>query len=192
MGREFELKYGATETQQKAILIAVGGEFEKISMETTYYDTAARTLSSHRYTLRKRMENGVCVCTVKTPADGHGRGEWECFCDAIELSVSELCKLGAPENLRQWTADGLEPICGARFTRLAKLVELPDAVVELALDSGELLGGGRKEPLCEVEVELKSGSEEAAKAYAAALAEKFGLAPEKNSKFRRALALAEG
>ena len=192
MGREFELKYAATGEKQQAILDALGGRFEKISMETTYYDTAARTLSTHRYTLRKRMENGVSVCTVKTPGGEHGRGEWECFCDAIEASIDELCKLGAPVNLRQWTADGLEPICGARFTRLAKTVELPGAVVELALESGELRGGGRKEPLCEVEVELKSGSEEAAEAYAAALAEKFSLVPEKNSKFRRALALTEG
>ena len=55
---------------------------------------------------------------------------------------------------------------------------------------GALLGGGREEPLCEVEVELKAGSEEAAIAFAGKLAEQFGLVPEKFSKYRRALALA--
>lgn len=192
MGREFELKYTATPAQLATIAAAAGGGFEKITMETTYYDTAERVLSAQHYTLRRRIENGISVCTVKTPADEHGRGEWECLCDVVEASVSELCKLGAPETLQQWAAAGLQPVCGARFTRLAKTVELGDAIVELALDSGVLLGGNRQKSLCEVEVELKSGSEKAAKVYAAILAERFDLKVEKKSKFRRALALAEG
>lgn len=192
MGREFELKYAATLAAQQAIRDALGEGFQTIAMETTYYDTPDRRLSAVRYTLRRRMENGVAVCTVKTPADAHGRGEWECRCDRIEDAIPELCKLGAPEDLRRWTETGLIPICGARFTRLAKTVEAHGAVLELALDTGKLLGGGKEELLCEVEVELKAGTEEAAEAYAAELAGRFGLTPEKKSKFRRALALAEG
>lgn len=192
MGREFELKFAASEEQQQAIRNALGDGFQTIAMETTYYDTPDHRLSAVRYTLRRRMENGVAVCTVKTPADARGRGEWECRCDRIEDSVPELCKLGAPEDLRRWTEGGLIPICGARFTRLAKTVETHGTVLELALDTGKLLSGSREEALCEVEVELKSGTEEAAMAYAAELAGRFGLTPEKKSKFRRALALAEG
>ena len=64
--------------------------------------------------------------------------------------------------------------------------------VELALDEGVLSGGSREVPLCEVEVELKSGSREAAVIYATQLAVAYGLKQEKGSKFRRAKALAEG
>lgn len=192
MGREFELKYRTVPAQQEAIGAAAGGGFEKIAMETVYYDTPDRKLSHARYTLRRRMENGVSVCTVKTPAEGQGRGEWEVECDRIEEAVLELCKPGGPVELMGWVRNGLEPICGARFTRLIKTLEIPGAVVELALDSGVLLGGKRQEALCEVEVELKAGSEKAAEAYGAALAERFGLEIEKKSKFCRALALAEG
>ena len=191
MGREFELKYRATEAGQAAIAAAFDGGFEEISMETTYYDTADRLLAAHRYTLRRRMENGVSVCTVKTPGGEHGRGEWECVCSRIEDGIPELCKLGAPEALLQWTAGGVKPICGARFTRLAKQLPTESGTVELALDRGVLLGGNQEEPLCEVEVELKDGTEADAEAFAAALAERFGLVPEEKSKFRRALALAE-
>ena len=53
-----------------------------------------------------------------------------------------------------------------------------------------LLGGGRELPLCEIEVELKEGSEEAAAAFAMALAQEYGLRPETRSKIARALALA--
>ena len=41
----------------------------------------------------------------------------------------------------------------------------------------------------EVEVELKSGSDEAATAFAKALATKYRLIPESRSKYKRALAL---
>ena len=191
MGREFELKYRATPDVQTQISAAFGGRFESISMETTYYDTPDRVLAAQRYTLRRRMENGVSVCTVKTPAGDHGRGEWECVCSRIEDSVLMLCQLGAPQSLQTQTEAGLVPICGARFTRLAKTVSLDGCSVELALDRGILLGGSREEALCEVEVELKSGPEAAAEVFAAELAEKFGLVPEDKSKFRRALALAE-
>ena len=83
-------------------------------------------------------------------------------------------------------------VCGARFTRRCCIVELGDAVVELALDRGVLLGGGREIPLCEVEAELKAGSRDAVIRFAANLAEQYGLQPERYSKFRRASALAEG
>ena len=79
-----------------------------------------------------------------------------------------------------------------KFTRQAKTIVLEGCTVELALDRGILLGGGKELPLCEVEVELKSGSEDAAVDFAMALRREFGLQPEKKSKFRRALALARG
>ena len=62
----------------------------------------------------------------------------------------------------------------------------------MALDQGELLGGSRREPLCEVEVELKTGSMEACDRFARELAVQFGLQPEPRSKFSRALALYKG
>ena len=106
-------------------------------------------------------------------------------------AVPKLCKLGAPMQLIALTIDGVEQVCAARFTRLAKTLVLEDCTVELALDRGCLMGGSREEPLCEVEVEFKDGSEEAAAAFAGQLAEAFGLTAEQRSKYSRALALAQ-
>ena len=64
--------------------------------------------------------------------------------------------------------------------------------MELALDAGILMGGGQEIPLCEVEVELKSGSVQLCDTFAKMLASRFGLQPEPHSKFRRALALYKG
>ena len=66
MGREFELKYQA-EPETLALLRSKFGEFTRISMETTYYDTADLALRQRKWTLRQRLENGRAVCTVKTP-----------------------------------------------------------------------------------------------------------------------------
>ena len=189
MGREYELKFRATPAQQADIRSAFG-PFHTITMETTYFDTPSRSLSARKWTLRRRLENGVSICTLKTPADGGARGEWEVECGDILAAVLKLCKLGAPEALVSLTADGLVEVCGARFTRQAGLQEVNGTTVELALDQGVLLGGGREMPLCEVEVELKQGEELQAYAFAMMLSGAFGLKTEEQSKYRRALALA--
>ena len=66
----------------------------------------------------------------------------------------------------------------------------PTAHSGLALDRGCLLGGGRELPFAEVEVEYKSGDENAMIRYTRILAQKYGLTPEEKSKYRRALDLA--
>ncbi len=190
MGREFEYKYRASASQLEAIRRAFGG-FAAIEMETVYYDTPDKALRGRHWTLRRRLENGRPVCTVKTPNIDGSRGEWEVVCASIEEAVSALCKLGAPQQLLQLCAGGLTPYCGARFTRQAAALEIPGCTVELALDQGCFLGGGREQPFAEAEVELKAGSELAMVAFAENLAREFGLTREKASKVRRAMALAD-
>ena len=191
MGREFELKFAATMADHEA-LQGRFGNLSPILMETTYYDTPDGAIRRLRWTLRCRQENGISVCALKTPGDGFGHGEWEVYCSRIEDAVPLLLEKGAPAELSTFAAAGFIATCGAKFTRLAGLINAPDCTVELALDAGALLGGGKEVPLCEVEVELKQGSEEAAAAFAQKLATKFGLIPEEKSKFRRALDLAKG
>lgn len=232
MGIEFELKFRATPEILEKLRQAVPGQQTVFRMETTYYDTRDGALAARKYTLRRRMENDVSVCTLKAPVEdchlersrvsggaersvipkweadfslrlrlgrndteektAQGRGEYELNSDCIEDAIPELCKLSGIRELTALTASGVVPICGARFTRVAIHVELDDCAVELALDEGVLSGGGREVPLCEVEVELKSGSREGAVAYALALGTTYGLKRERDSKFRRALALAKG
>lgn len=190
MGREFELKFAATQMDHE-VLKNRYGHLSPIAMETRYYDTPAGDLSRLRWTLRCRSENGVSICALKTPGEGFGNGEWEVPCSRIEDSIGSLCAKGAPAELADLAAGGLLQVCGARFTRLAGLIEAPGCTVELALDEGVLLGGGKEAPLCEVEVELKSGSEEAAAIFAISIAQELGLRPETRSKIARALALAK-
>lgn len=191
MGIEFELKYAATPETQAAVMQIIQGDWHSISMETTYYDTPSGSLSRKRYTLRHRLENATHVCTLKTPLGRDARGEWETECEDIRAALPELCKLGAPADLETLAEEGLEAICGARFIRQACTVTFGSAVVEIALDRGILFGGSREVPLCELEVELKSGDQADAVTFAKVLAAKYGLQPQPKSKFRRAKDLRE-
>lgn len=191
MGREFELKYAAT-AQIHHALLDIYGPFRVIEMETTYFDTADGAFSARKMTLRLRKENGATICTLKAPLPQGGLGEWECEAADISAGLAQLVRSGASAEVAQLAAAGLQAVCGARFTRMAALLPTADGSAELALDSGVLLGGGKELPLCEVELELKSGSEEATQALAAELARKLALQPESRSKFRRAMDLAKG
>ena len=191
MSIEFELKYRATPEILQAVAADVTGNIRRFAMETTYYDTPDRALSRQHCTLRRRMENETAVCTLKMPAGALGRREFELECDSIQTAIPELCKLSGLGELTS-LAQELIPVCGARFDRIAITVDVGDCVVELALDHGVLLGGGREEPLCELEVELKSGSREAAVTYAKLLALRYGLQRLHQSKFYRASQLAGG
>jgi inorganic triphosphatase YgiF len=192
MGVEFELKFSADPAQQDAIRQQYLSTYEQFRMQTTYYDTPSAALSARHITLRCRMENEEAVCTVKTPLAGYGRGEWDCRCDDIHKAVPMLINAGAPEALLPLTAEGLIPVCGARFTRHAGTIAFAGATLEIALDTGILMGGGKELPLCEVEVELKSGEPEAAIAFGMELKQAFALEPQGKSKFRRALELTQG
>ena len=191
MGIEFELKYRASEAAFAAIRQAYPQPEELLQMQTTYYDTPDGSLSARHWTLRSRLENGRNICTLKTPA-GSARQEWETEAADIFAALPAFREMGCPEELFTLTQTGLRPICGARFTRIAKTVAVNGSILEIAMDSGVLTGGSRQIPLTELEVELKSGREEDCLAFARELAATFGLEAEPYSKFRRALDLYKG
>ena len=192
MGVEYEKKFRCEKAVQDAVLATLSGSREDYRMGTTYFDTPTGDLSARKWTLRCRKENDSFLCTLKTPGQGSARREWETEEADIASSIDKLCKLGAPQELKQLCTQGILPICGAEFSRIAITLSYGQSVLEIALDTGILTGGGSAAPIAELEVELKSGSTADADAFAAELAEKFGLEEEPKSKFSRALALYRG
>lgn len=190
MAIELEVKFAATEQILQQLRSRFCHQSRQIAMRTTYYDTPDGDLSARWFTLRQRQENGESVCTLKIPAQ-EGRNEFEVLCGDIFSALPELCKLSGLE-LPQIAEKGLVPVCAAQFTRIAQDIPFGESLLELALDQGQLMGGGKSVPLCEVEVELKQGEPAALAAFAALLQSSYPLKPEKKSKFRRALSLAKG
>lgn len=192
MATELEIKYAVNDLQlldcilcDPLVLTRMDQpQYRNIQMETTYYDTEDGALSARKCTYRLRKENGVSVITLKTPGEGYARGEWAWEGEYLDEAPEKLAGLGAPEELVQLLREA-EPVivCGAKFTRITALLHLDGADCEICGDIGSLIGGGRQEPLCELELELKSGSEAVMLDYAHALAEKYRLSEERKSKF---------
>lgn len=190
MGRELELKFAASSETLDAMEEKYA-PLTPITMHTRYFDTPHQAFRERRWTLRLRLENGRPICTLKTRLSDGSRGEYETENGDIVSAIPALLEQGAPAELEELAREGLEEICGARFTRLARIIDVPGGQVELALDRGEFTGGGRTLPFTEAEAELKAGPDEVLARFGRALAEEFSLREEPRSKIQRAMALAE-
>ena len=190
MGSELELKFAASSETLDAMEEKYA-PLTPITMHTRYFDTPHQAFRGRRWTLRLRLENGRPICTLKTRLSDGSRGEYETESGDIVSAIPALLEQGAPAELEELAREGLEEVCGARFTRLARIIDVPGGQVELALDRGEFTGGGRTLPFTEAEAELKAGPDEVLARFGRALAEEFSLREEPRSKIQRAMALAE-
>ena len=84
MGKETEYKLEVGDLQlldcilcSEPVASRMQAPFAYIRMQTTYYDTEDGLLEKNRWMLRLRTENERSVVTMKTPGEGHTRGEWE-------------------------------------------------------------------------------------------------------------------
>ena len=130
-------------------------------LDTVYYDTPDRTLFRHGLSLRIRRSGNRYVQTVKrAPAHGQPfvRGEWESSMDgaAPDLALLPISEIGSP--LDQIASDALDPIFETKVRRQTQRLEFLGAVVEVAYDQGTIEAGERREPLNEVELEVKAGN----------------------------------
>lgn len=190
MGRELELKFAASSETLDAMEEKYA-PLSPITMHTRYFDTPHQAFRERRWTLRLRLENGRPICTLKTCLSDGSRGEYETESGDIVSAIPALLEQGAPAELEELAREGLEEVCGARFTRLARIIDVPGGQVELALDRGEFTGGGRTLPFTEAEAELKAGPDEVLMDFGRGLAAEFSLREEPRSKIQRAMALAE-
>ena len=196
MGKELEIKLTASMAETLDAVFRdeevrrLTRSVKELEMESTYFDTAAGDLQQRHWVLRLRRENDTGVVTFKTPRVGLTRGEWEY--DAMNLGDAgkKLTAMGAPAELETLLRNGVVPLCGASFFRKAVLLELEDgSTAELALDLGTVQKGRRQAPICEAELELKSGEPGAMLMLAARLAQRYGLKKETLGKFSRAMGL---
>lgn len=165
------------------------------NLETTYYDTPDRRLTSRGIALRVRRVGRSYVQTIKTSGKGSSaglsqRGEWEWPVKGPtpDLTViDDRAVLGLIGLIRPAE---LKPIFATKVRRGVHLLRFPDAIVEVALDNGEIVAGRRRQQLHEVELELKEGEVERLFALALALHRHHPLGIDPRSKAARGEALA--
>ena len=139
--------------------------------------------------LRLRQAGGHWIQTVKGGGkveEGlHQRPEWE---EPVTGGILDLDKLSVSPWHSFFTLNiqsRLIPIFVTDFWRTIWLMELPNCLIELALDEGEIQARNKQVPICEVELELKSGAPESLFDLAEELRKSIALQPEDRSKADR-------
>lgn len=151
--REIELKFACGPEDLAAVLAAApAGDDETRELISVYFDTPDLVLQKAGASLRVREHKGQRIQTVKR---GHGLVREE-----HEAPIEGLAPDPALEPLPSLLPQGanLRPAFNVRVSRRQRTFRYRGAEIEIALDQGEVSGGEQKSPICEVELELKSGS----------------------------------
>jgi inorganic triphosphatase YgiF len=148
--------------------------------ETVYFDTPKGKLWKAGITLRVRRNGDGFIQTVKADAGMAAglfdRAEWEHPIAGAEPDLALVDGTAAEPLLRKEKVRGaLRPVFGTMVERRRWMVTGDGAEVELILDSGEIVAGKKREPICELELELKQGAEPALFAAAAQLGQSVPL-----------------
>jgi inorganic triphosphatase YgiF len=129
---------------------------------TRYFDTEDRALSANGFILRVRTRGNRRIQTLKSAPSNGGvapaRGEWEWPVEREEPDVALLAETPARDIAA--TLDGrLEEVFVTDIQRATRQLALDqDTHVEVALDEGTIEAGASREPVDELELELKSGA----------------------------------
>lgn len=164
----------------------------------TYFDTPDNWLRQHDIGLRIRRYDDVFVQTVKTAgrvvAGLHQRPEYNATHTSndpdLTLHPDDIWPTGKTMGTLQ---SELVPLFSTDYTREQWLVSMADgSQIEVAFDQGLVLAGDQQEPICEVELELKSGQTDALFTLARTLSESGGMRLGNLSKAARGYRLAMG
>ena len=171
---------------------------EEIYMKSAYFDTEDKVLLKDNVAFRVRMEGNKVVASLKWKggsAEGlHKREEINvpvddpaCFLQPSpeifkesELGVDMMDLVGT---------EHLHSILEMNFIRKRIRADFKESIMELAIDMGEILTKDGEIPICELEIELFSGSEEDVKELGEIIKEKYNLEPLDASKYARGLNL---
>lgn len=204
MSTETELKYSVAsfEAGQKILESDFLKKYEipegkdTLKMKAIYFDDASRTLASHGIGYRIRKENEQYVATIKWGSEKEENGlskrfEYNLQVDSEEPTLEAFKESIADKKINELLQSiELVPMFITEFTREVLLIEYKNSVIELAFDFGKIIGKSNSTlPICELELELKSGEEEALKELGERACLYFSLTPLNDSKLKRGLTL---
>jgi inorganic triphosphatase YgiF len=163
---------------------------------SAYYDTPDRRLQSGGVALRLRREGKRWIQTVKSngiAAGGlHRRAEHETEVPVQLPSFPAMIEAGLGKLVAdRQTREALQVAFTTEFRRSSTLIR-PRAgtIIEVSLDRGAIAAGERRDPICEVELELKAGETDALFDLALEIARGLPARLDNRTKARRGYALA--
>ena len=157
MDHEIELKFLIAPEASTEILARLEGREAVRQLDATYFDTVDHALRKAGFGLRIRDGENGRKQTLKSASSGgvFARGEWESAVVGPEPDRDLLAKTPAAKVIN---GDALTPVFATNVRRVTRLIRRDGAVIEAALDLGELLANERRAGVSELELELKTGS----------------------------------
>jgi triphosphatase len=160
---------------------------------TTYFDTPRRDLAGHGYSLRVRA-NGERIQTLKSSDSGgaiKSRGEWEWPVKSDHPDLDLIAETPAAHELLPDVGRKLQPIVVTDVERTVRRVEFEGSTIEAALDAGSIIAGDDRQPVSELELELREGKPAALYRLALSLHAVTPLSVETESKAERGYRLRD-
>lgn len=163
-------------------------------IETTYFDTPDGLFADNGLLLRvRKQEKGKLLSVKQARPTGIARGEWEGAIAGDRPSREELEATPAGAVLAgNGSEHDLAPLYTVAVDRASFLVKHGPAEIEVAVDRGEIKHQDKQLPICELELELKSGEPRQLFALARRFMEMAPLRLSFISKGDRGSRLAEG
>ncbi|MEI7457205.1 MAG: CHAD domain-containing protein [Nitrosomonadales bacterium] len=130
-------------------------------LHNVYYDTPTLDLHKHRMALRVRRVGGRWIQTLKgggqVRAGLHQRFEWETPVPSARLDFTGLDRVVWDEHLPVAWREHLLPVFTTDFYRASRLIDWQGTIIEVCMDKGSVRTQQHSAPICELELELKSG-----------------------------------
>lgn len=164
-------------------------------LRAVYFDTAARDLAQRGMALRIRQVGRKRIQTLKAP-DGGAVGlqssrEFEAEVDGNQPNLSKLTDRTLARELRREIWPRLRPVFETEINRTSWRVPFRGSEIELCWDRGDIVTGGRRTPIHELELELKGGDSRALFGAAEELLELVPFRLGHRTKAERGYALAD-
>jgi len=130
-------------------------------LHNIYYDTPKLELHKSAMALRLRRAGRQWLQTLKgggsVKAGMHQRDEWEIPVSRAALDFSSPQTAEWEEHLPLPLRKKLQPVFVTDFSRTSRMLDWQGAQIELCMDHGEVRTEQHSTPVCELELELKSG-----------------------------------
>lgn len=199
---EIELKY-AINDNETAMRIWEDEDLKKLEepetretvfMKATYFDTEDYDLCENDMAYRVRREGDRLIASLKWGGKNEGalhtREEInipviDTHPNPVTFEESDVGK----DLIRIIGGKPLRSIIEMHIERRRFRIDTQSSLLEVSVDSGEIVTEKGSSPICEVEIELFSGEQEDLLEAGQQLVDKYGVVSEKRSKFYRGLVL---
>ena len=203
---EIELKYAipdkniAEDIWQDSCLADMGEPVskEQLTFKAAYFDTEDGILASNDIAFRVRIEGSRSVASLKWGGKSEGALHTR---EEINVPIDgEACLIMPDPAIFKESEIGLQmmklieekPLASVMetgFLRRRMRVDTGGSIVEVSIDTGDIMTDAGSQPICELELELFSGSQDDLVELGKKLSARYSLLPEERSKYARGLAL---